>query len=345
MSTDEVNPYELLSVKVESTEQEIRTAYRQRSLKVHPDRNPNNPDAARKFHELNQAYELLLDPLRRLALDAKLRVKQAKAERFKNYDNKRKNLVEELEAKEREYKKARVDKQKEEVDKWHQTEKIKEEGRKLREERELLMRARQQQEPRADQEEDVPPALVRLKYKLKTHQELTTPESIAALLSPFGSVDAESIVISLKNKSSSGKPPKYVTALVPFRQIGSAFAAVCASNQGVLDGVEAGWVGGQEPEILVWLKKMGKLGAQPQPPVRPSSSLGLEGDLPQTETDPPSSFPSFPTSPLRHPIPTSAPPDLTAAGIDYESLTLMRLRQTERERLEREIREQEDLEQ
>lgn len=213
------------------------------------------------------------------------------------------------------------------------------------------MRARQQQEPRVDQEEDAPPALgthdttVRLKYKQRTHQELTTPESIAALLSPFGSVDAESIVISLKNKSSSGKPPKYVTALVPFRQIGSAFAAVCASNQGVLNGVEAGWVGGQEPEILVWLKKMGKLGAQPQPPVRPSSSLGLEGDLPQTETDPPSSFPSFPTSPLRHPIPTSAPPDLTAAGIDYESLTLMRLRQTERERLEREIREQEDLEQ
>ena len=38
MSDIEVNPYVLLEVKVESTEQEIRTAYRQRSLKVHPDR-------------------------------------------------------------------------------------------------------------------------------------------------------------------------------------------------------------------------------------------------------------------------------------------------------------------
>ena len=115
-----------------------------------------------------------------------MRVKQAKAERFKNYDNKRKNLVEELEAKEREYKKARVDKQKEEVDKWHQTEKIKEEGRKLREEREkeLLMRARQQQEPRVDQEEDAPPALglstsleiviILSDVELKEH---TTPQS------------------------------------------------------------------------------------------------------------------------------------------------------------------------
>ena len=45
---DEVNPYELLDVKLESSEAEIRRAYRQRSLKVHPDRvcllkiNPRN---------------------------------------------------------------------------------------------------------------------------------------------------------------------------------------------------------------------------------------------------------------------------------------------------------------
>jgi preprotein translocase subunit Sec63 len=37
-ATEEINPYELLNVKQESTEQEIKTAYRQRSLKVHPDR-------------------------------------------------------------------------------------------------------------------------------------------------------------------------------------------------------------------------------------------------------------------------------------------------------------------
>ncbi len=39
MSTEEdVNPYELLGLSVEATEPEIKTAYRQRSLKVHPDR-------------------------------------------------------------------------------------------------------------------------------------------------------------------------------------------------------------------------------------------------------------------------------------------------------------------
>lgn len=87
---------------------------------------------ARKFHELNQAYELLLDPLRRLALDAKLRLKQARAQRFKSYDNKRKNLVEELEAREREFKKRKQEQEKEEIRRWHETEEIKDQGRKLR---------------------------------------------------------------------------------------------------------------------------------------------------------------------------------------------------------------------
>lgn len=40
MSTEgeELNPYELLEVGLEASEPEIKTAYRQRSLKVHPDR-------------------------------------------------------------------------------------------------------------------------------------------------------------------------------------------------------------------------------------------------------------------------------------------------------------------
>jgi DnaJ family protein C protein 17 len=105
---------------------------------------------ARKFHELNQAYELLLDPLRRLALDAKQRAKQARAERFKAYDSKRKDLVEELEERERAFKKARVAKQKEEVEAYHSTERIKEEGRKMREERE---KAAKEKEKFAEEEQ------------------------------------------------------------------------------------------------------------------------------------------------------------------------------------------------
>ena len=105
---------------------------------------------------------------------------------------------------------------------------------------------------------------------MKAHPELTEPSAIASLLSQFGPSDIDLIVVSLKGskKTSAGtedKKAKYGTALVPFKQIGDAFAAVCASGKPErgLNGIEVSWVGGKEPQILGWLKKMGKLGEPP----------------------------------------------------------------------------------
>ncbi|KZV84661.1 DnaJ-domain-containing protein, partial [Exidia glandulosa HHB12029] len=136
MSEVTIDPYELIGVAPDATEQQIKTAYRQRSLKVHPDRHPNNPDAAAKFHELNQAYNLLLDPAKKTALDESLRVKRARAERFKQFDSKRKNLVDDLEARERAFKKARVEKFESERARELEIERVKEEGRRKMRERE-----------------------------------------------------------------------------------------------------------------------------------------------------------------------------------------------------------------
>ena len=295
--------------------------------------------AARKFHELNQAYELLLDPLRRLALDAKLRVKQARAERFKSYDNKRKNLVEELEERERAFKKARTDKQKEEVETWRETERIKEQGKIMREQKEKelqqMMKGKQEDVTKErEEDEEAPPAMgalllaksflfsshpivdpldttIRLKYPLKAYPNLTTPTAISTFLSRFGPTDESSIVLSLslKNKTSTkaDKAPKTGSALVPFKQIGNAFAAVCASGRKELgmDGVKVTWVNGKEPAILGWLRKMGKLGGVGtgtgtlKQPVSPSSTdAGIKAELPQNQTRESSSAPfsSFPSS-------------------------------------------------
>ncbi|KAG7100047.1 hypothetical protein E1B28_001832 [Marasmius oreades] len=362
---EEVNPYELLSVTTESTEQEIRTAYRQRSLKVHPDRNPNNPDAARKFHELNQAYELLLDPLRRLALDAKLRAKQARAERFKNYDNKRKNLVQELEERERAFKKAKSGKMKDEAVRSEQAEKIKEEGRRLREEKQKQLKKEleaRKQESQTDEMEapELEPTdtTVRIKYNLAEHPTLTNPEAIAALFKSFGETDTETIVVSLRPpKKAPHKPPKYGTALVVFKRIADAFAAVCASGrlERGLNAIEVGWVGGKEPQILSWLKKMGVLGTPLSSASTSTTSTTrteeIKPDAPkaslpqmQTTSSTPGKFSSFPEN--FHNFSSAPLPEqkTSVAGLDFESVTLMRMRQAEKERLEREILEQEAME-
>ncbi|KAI0757193.1 DnaJ domain-containing protein [Daedaleopsis nitida] len=367
MSTaeEEVNPYELLGLPTEATEQEIKTAYRQRSLKVHPDRNRGNPDAARKFHELHQAQELLLDPLRRMALDAKIRLKEAKQARFASYDAKRKGLVEELEERERTLKKARVEKEAEKKERFRENERIMEEGRRLREERErdLQRKEREREElakkaQRAANDGIDPPSpglldtTVRVKYTLAAHPTLTEAGSLGKLLTPFGPLDESSIVLSLK--PAPPKKPKRGTALVPFKQIGGAFAAVCASGkaQNGLGDIEVDWAEGKEPELIGWLKKMGQLGGGSNSANKGDREAG-PGPAPISSdytsraaaAPPPSSDGSFSSFPSTFPDLNSLPPKPTAPidvpGLDYESLTLMRMRQAERERLEREIREQE----
>ena len=77
-----------------------------------------------------------------MALDAKLRIKLARAQRYQAYDTKRKNMVEELEESERAFKKAKMDQEKEKMARWQATERIKEEGRKMREEREKELRVK-----------------------------------------------------------------------------------------------------------------------------------------------------------------------------------------------------------
>ena len=48
--------YEVLSVTRESTESELKIAFRKAAMQFHPDRNPGNKEAEAKFKEVNEAY-------------------------------------------------------------------------------------------------------------------------------------------------------------------------------------------------------------------------------------------------------------------------------------------------
>ncbi|CEI69083.1 hypothetical protein FVEN_g4150 [Fusarium venenatum] len=65
----ETKLYDTLNVKPESSQDEIKKGYKKAALKWHPDKNKNSPDAAEKFKECSQAYEILSDPEKRKIYD------------------------------------------------------------------------------------------------------------------------------------------------------------------------------------------------------------------------------------------------------------------------------------
>src|SRR5437762_14232953 len=69
MATEKRDYYEVLGVKRDDTDEEVKRAYRKLAVKFHPDKNPDDPHAEEKFKELGEAYDILMDPDKRAAYD------------------------------------------------------------------------------------------------------------------------------------------------------------------------------------------------------------------------------------------------------------------------------------
>jgi len=64
-----IDYYQILGINKSATEKEIKSAYRKLARKYHPDLNPNDSEAKKKFQQINEANEVLSDPEKRKKYD------------------------------------------------------------------------------------------------------------------------------------------------------------------------------------------------------------------------------------------------------------------------------------
>lgn len=68
-SMDYIDYYKVLDLSRDATPEQIKEAYRKLARKHHPDLNPNNAEAVKRFQQINEANEVLSDPEKRKKYD------------------------------------------------------------------------------------------------------------------------------------------------------------------------------------------------------------------------------------------------------------------------------------
>ncbi|PWA32062.1 hypothetical protein CCH79_00020407 [Gambusia affinis] len=70
LSTSGESLYQILGLQKGCSHDDIKKSYRKLALRFHPDKNPDNPEAAEKFKELNNAHSVLADLSKRNIYDS-----------------------------------------------------------------------------------------------------------------------------------------------------------------------------------------------------------------------------------------------------------------------------------
>ena len=328
--------YELLGVSTTASESELRTAYRKTALKYHPDKVGANAEALEKFHLLQIAWDVLSDASVKELYDNARRARVEKAQRTSAYDDRRKAMIDELEAREAGYLKRKRGELDEEEKFQRELARLAADGKRRREERTAKLRREAQEleaeERKREEEPPVTPAAAKVPME-ETDRSITLRfrrhdatahldrEKVEELFSRFGKI--EHTLLRDKKRKVDGEKHRalYCTGLIVFTSIVGAHAAVSdfeklrKEDERYALFEEVGWVGGKEPEAV----------PKAPPPSLPTTA-------PSTPAGKVPSFGSFKGTPKSSGV--SPSPTL-------DEFTLMRLKNAEKRRLEEKIRREE----
>ncbi|KAH7138778.1 hypothetical protein B0J11DRAFT_23835 [Dendryphion nanum] len=338
--------YELLGVDYESTDAELKRAYRKTSIKYHPDKNKDDPTAADRFIRLGIARDILLDATLKAEYDRSRLRRKEKALQDELLDGRRRKMKEDLERREREggdLKRKRVDELNEAEKRELEIQRLAEDGKRRRKERqERLERERQEEEAsflQMSPEPETKPApvpgettelerTIKVRFRREGDAASWDKDKVSQMFSRYGKVDSVVMGKDKKIRVSGDKHRKvFAMVFIVYTRVDHAHAAVMDGKDDYAGLDSVGWAG-KEPEIK----------------------------SPNISNFPAHSTPSTPNSTPNKAFRASFNPNLgkgfgSAPGTpsfsfspktpSLEEVTMMRLKQAEKRRLEDQIRQKE----
>lgn len=359
--------YDLIGAQPGASESEIRRAYRKTALKVHPDKNTGKVAVIEQFHLLQIAYDVLSDSAIRELYDNARRARQEKKDREQAFEGRRKWMKEDLERRES----GAFKRKREEVDEEEAFERelkrLAQDGKRRRQEREEALRREIQAESeipsgsnatcetsRTDGTVSEVDRSITLRFPKNNTTQHIDRDSLESAFCRFGAI--EEIVLRDKKVKVEGEKHRmlYNTAVVVFRSIVGAHAAISdmpnlQREQNDIYGPfqQVAWVGGKEPEFIP--KPYSTPWAKTSPQPQPRDSILRTFDSPQPSTPVRQtndneggnlrrvpSFASFKNTPQG----SGSPANFGTPSAD--DMTMIRLKNAERRRLEAKIRREEE---
>jgi DnaJ family protein C protein 17 len=351
--------YELLGVPFDVEEAALKRAYRKASIRVHPDKNPDNKDAANLFIALGWARDILQDEKLKREYDRARTRRREKAFQDELLSGNRRKMKEELERRERESADLGASLKRKRAADMNEAEKREQEIQRLAEDgkrRRMEMQARRDQarkeqdaataEPVKSPEPQAPKpggsAELDRTIKVRFHREgdMATwdKDTIRRMFDKYGKVDSIIMGKDKKLKLEGEKHRKLVaTVFIVYGRLDHAHVAVsdAKSDHPSLDSVA--WQNG-EPDLSSWSHATKSAPKQPNGTGKTTTPAA-----PSTPAPAAKSFrASFGSSLGSGTTPMGTPKfSFSPKTPSLEEVTMMRLKNAEKKRLEEQIRKRE----
>ncbi|XP_078001058.1 dnaJ homolog subfamily C member 17-like [Glandiceps talaboti] len=329
--------YALLEIQHDAAANEIKKAYRKKALKWHPDKNPNNPRAAEEWEKLSKALEILTDKEAKAAYDKVLKAKKAADLRNRALDAKRRKVKQDLEAREAAARDVKEDAEAATKKLEEEIKRLREEGSKqLEEEQEILQQQIKEEKAaqmRLREERNTDTPKLKVKWKSKKGDQTNggyNSEILLKMFSKYGQIS--NLLVSSKRNGS---------AIVEYVSAHTAELAVKNEIGIATNPLQISWLSGQ-----------------PSSKLQPCSSQECSADAAGTDFESmvlekmkraashkkaeQEKLPEQSTEQTLRDSGSKKKNDLFSER-DYESVTLMKMRQAEeRKRLIQQMQEEDD---